>query len=388
MIFSRLFKRKKDTDKYERLAEENQYVALEEDVDTKSHVVDMCEEIIDVAREYEDSRAEYELVTSYLNDIQIIEDLDEEEKNKIVAIAMNVSKLNKARDEFLKTEHKLSDNQFAQMQELENEIPNKIKRLKSNEEYLDKVKRDMKYLEGEKTSWKINREDCILQQKRLRNISIMLMAFFVLAAVAIFVTSRLLDIDTRLFMVIVAFFAALIGTYVFWKYQDYSNEIKKCDVNWNHVVSLENHVKIKYVNIRNAVDYTCEQFHVRNAYELNYNYEQYMDMIREREKFRRTNSDLERYNNQLIAALHENNLYDSRVWINHSNALIEKNEMVELKHDLLVRRQKLRARMEFNIESMTELRSSILIHKNELGDKVEAVNRILNRISQINSADL
>ena len=46
-------------------------------------------------------------------------------------------------------------------QELENEIPNKINRLKENEADLEKVNKDLNYLEGEKMRWKIDKEDCI-----------------------------------------------------------------------------------------------------------------------------------------------------------------------------------------------------------------------------------
>ena len=108
-------------------------------------------------------------------------------------------------------------------------------------------------------------------------------------------------------------------------------------------------------------------------------------MVREREKFKRTNSDLDRYNNSLVNLLSAHNLYDSRVWINYSNALINPKDMVELKHDLLTRRQKLRNRMEYSVDRMTEFRRDILLHKNELGDEVEKVNSILKKIAQINT---
>ena len=39
---------------------------------------------------------------------------------------------------------------LAQMQQEESDIPNAIKRLQSNEAYLETIRRDMKYLEREK----------------------------------------------------------------------------------------------------------------------------------------------------------------------------------------------------------------------------------------------
>ena len=385
MIFSRLFGRKKYQVEDEYVEQESRYVALEDAGDSKLQVVDLCEQLIETAKDYEDAREEYELVTSYLNDIQIIEELPEDSKSEIISVATNVAKLNKARDEFLQTKQKLSDAQFAQMQELENEIPNKINRLKENEADLEKVNKDLNYLEGEKMRWKIDKEDCIQQQKQLRNIAVILLVFFTFSAVLLLLTSLMTDINTQLMMIIIAFVAVLIGTYVFLKYQECNHEKRQSELNWNHAVTLENRVKIRYVNIKNAVDYTCEKFHVRNARELNENYEQYFEMVREREKFKRTNSDLDRYNNSLVNLLSTHNLYDSRVWINYSNALINSKDMVELKHDLLTRRQKLRNRMEYSVDRMTEFRRDILLHKNELGDEVEKVNSILKKIAQINT---
>ena len=44
---------------------------------------------------------------------------------------------------------------FAQMQQEESDIPNAIKRLQSNEAYLETIRRDMKYLEREKGEWQL-----------------------------------------------------------------------------------------------------------------------------------------------------------------------------------------------------------------------------------------
>ena len=184
MIFSRIFGRKRKQNEIEELIEqEKRYVALETPKYSEQQVVDMCELLIDCARDYEDAKEEYDIVTYYLNDVQTIEELPEASREEINEIATNVSKLNIARDEFLKTEHKLSDAQFAQMQEMEDEIPKKINRLKENEEDLAKIKRDLDFLEGEKTSWKINKEDSFFRQKQLRNISIILLIVFGFAVV-------------------------------------------------------------------------------------------------------------------------------------------------------------------------------------------------------------
>ena len=95
-------------------------------------------------------------------------------------------------------------------------------------------------------------------------------------------------------------------------------------MNRNHAISLENHVKIKYVNIKNAVDYTCEKYHARNSQELEYVFEQYQDEAREKEKFRKTSDDLDYYSKSLIQYLMRLRMYAARVWINHPIADMKK----------------------------------------------------------------
>ena len=52
---------------------------------------------------------------------------------------------------------------YAQMQQLEDEIPRAIKRLEKNESSLDVINKDLRYLEGEKVQFDI---DCLLYTSR------------------------------------------------------------------------------------------------------------------------------------------------------------------------------------------------------------------------------
>ena len=53
-------------------------------------------------------------------------------------------------------------------------------------------------------------------------------------------------------------------------------------------------------------------------------------------------------------------LYDSRVWLEQPQALVDQKEMVEIKHDLLVRRQKLRSRIAYNLDIVKKERREIV----------------------------
>ena len=71
-------------------------------------MLDACEQMIEDAKALEDTKAEYKMVTSYLNDIQLLEDMSEEELVEIREAAENVVSLGNTRTEYLKTEKKIN----------------------------------------------------------------------------------------------------------------------------------------------------------------------------------------------------------------------------------------------------------------------------------------
>ncbi len=131
----------------------------------EQYVVERLEQMIELTKELDDEKEEYRIVTSYLNDIETLEKIPKEERDKISEIAVNVVQLNKARTEFLNSSKKLSDAQFAQLEQQERELPEAIKRFKTNELHRDTLQRDMKYLSGKSPSgicarntWTISRK--------------------------------------------------------------------------------------------------------------------------------------------------------------------------------------------------------------------------------------
>ena len=396
MFLSKIFGRRKekydaqdyDQSEYAKLQTESivEELNLSDEAQAKRYVIDLCEQMIAASRELEDARSEYDLVTYYLTDIQIIEELTEAERAPILACAMHVAKLDKERNEFLKTKRKLTETQFAQMQEEEDNLPGIIRRLRDNERYMDAVKKDLTYLEGQKLQWAILRNESVQAQKNLGRAARYLLVLTATVFAMILAGAWYFQFDSALPLTIAAFVAVLAGTYVLVRYQDAAKDIRRADVNRNHAISLENHVKIKFVNIKNAVDYTCEKYHARNSQELEYVFEQYQDEAREKEKFRKTSDDLDYYSKSLVQYLTRLRMYDARVWINHANAIVDSREMVELKHNLIERRQKLRARMEYQIQIISDMKKEARRNIDRIGNCGPQIESIIRKIESINPA--
>ena len=252
-----------------------------------------------------------------------------------------------------------------------------------NESSLDVINKDLRYLEGEKVQFDIDGEYAKSRQRAFRVYAVLLVVFFAVVVAVCTLMQIVYGADTTIFMLIGALLSAVAGSFVLLTYQSYSDEVKSAAASKNKAVTLENRVKIKYVSIKNAVDYTYEKYHVKNSKEFVYNYEQYLLAVKDKERFRRTNEDLEYNSKKLVSVLSKNDFYDARVWLNYTNAIVDHKEMVEQKHELIVRRQKLRGRMSCNVETITRLRREILSHRNELGDRIHEVNRILNKIAEL-----
>ena len=84
-----------------------------------------------------------------------------------------------------------------------------------------------------------------------------------------------------------------------------------------------------------------------------------MDAVKQKEKFEQNSDDIDYFNNRMIRELSAYRLYDSRVWIPQAAALIDHKEMVEITHNLVMRRQKLRSRMEYNAGILKEQRTEV-----------------------------
>lgn len=377
-----LFKRKKKVEPIEEVVETVEPVKAEKK-ENRHAAMEYCEQIMEAAKDLEETKREYRVVTDYLTDIQIIEELPEEEMKKIQETAQNVQNLSETRDVYRKKVKTISDAQFLQMEQMEDEIPDAIRRLKTNEAYQAAVKRDMQYLEGEKHEWYIQQETMEQEHKILKRVLYGIVAAFVVAVIAISVLSQVIRLDIQMPFLIAVLIAGGVGCLVFWRMQNDEREIKKAQASINKAITLLNSVKLKYVNITNAVDYACEKYHVHNSDELNYVWEQYLEAVKEREKYERTNEDLEYFTSRLIRDLHAYHLYDAKIWIHQTYALLEKKEMVEVKHELLVRRQKLRDRIEAQIANIQNAKHEIekLIkdysqHENEIREVLNSLDKI------------
>lgn len=382
------FWKKKKEKKFKKQFEELEATVLSEKDYKDAHkveqyVVEHLEQMLELSKEIEDEKSEYRMVTSYLNDIQTLENLPEDEQKKIQDIAMNVVQLNAARTEFLNSAKKLSDAQFAQFEQMEDEIPTAIKRLSANEAYRDTLQKDMKYLEREKSEWVLRKEYLAHQVSRFKYLLYIMVGVAATAAVILGLLQFVFELDMFYGWLAWIFVTAVVICAIYLRMQSDREEIAAAERCQNRAIILQNKVKIKYVNIANAVEYACEKYHVNSASELNDQWEYYLEAVREREKYERTNEDLDYFKGRLVRELSKYKFYDAQVWVVQALALVDSKEMVEVKHGLISRRQKLRERIEYNMQIVGEQEAEAKQLLDKVGDMRPQVEKILFAIDKL-----
>lgn len=353
-FFKSLLNRRKEKKLEERFEEINEGVLLEEDKKNgrkvEQYAIERLEQIIEVTKEIDEEKSEYRVVTAYLNDIHTIGGLPEKDRAAITDVAQNIVNLDRARQEFLHAEKKISDVQYTAIQQEENTVPNTIKRLKSNEAYQETLEKDMKYLVRERDEWLFYKEELLIEEKKLQNhirlVSGLGIASGILLLIYQFITEAEMELAWTVFLFVMAAGICTLALKLMNAERDYKRATKNAD----RAIQLLNTVKLKYVNVTNAVDYCREKFQVNSAGEFNRIWEAYLEAVKQREKFEINNDDLRYYNNRLIRMLSEYRLYDAKVWIPQALALVDHHEMVEVTHRLNERRQKIRGRIEKSMD--------------------------------------
>ncbi|HOO80028.1 MAG TPA: hypothetical protein PLQ04_06545, partial [Lachnospiraceae bacterium] len=141
---------------------------------------------------------------------------------------------------------------------------------------------------------------------------------------------------------------AITLTILYLRYMDAGKEQKKLAKMLNKLITLHNTVKIRYINNTNLLSYLYMKYEVESFEELEENWNLFVDEMGARQKDEKLKEDLEYYYDKLTKALAKYRVKDPEIWTHQANALIDSREMVEVRHALIGRRQKLREQIEYN----------------------------------------
>ena len=323
------------------------------------YILDSCEQIIASTKAMERQKMEYRLVTRYLNDIKTIENLPRDKAKDLRTTAARICELEQNLINARAIQRNISDEQFEVISDDERDMPEIINRFSADEIYQAKLKRNLAYLEGEKSRWEIEREDLQAQVKLFKNMAIAIMTAFMTFLILLFTLYNASNMDISIWVIIVLFICAVSGFFVFIRQNAIARDNKVAIVHLNQAISMLNVERMKYVNVTNSVEYSKDRYSVNNAAELQYVWEQYQDKVRDQRRYIENNEDLEFYSNKLERLLSNMGLADDKIWLTQVNALIDRQDMADCRHRLVVRRKKIRDRLDDHRRIVQEERDEI-----------------------------
>lgn len=311
----------------------------------RKNAADFCEQLIDITYYAEDMKREYQLVTSYLTDIQRLEELPESIKNELMDTSRKIELLDNNRQTYLKSENLLSMERYNKIASLEKSVPDTIRKLIDMEQQDTLLKNDMSYLEGEKEDLKYMHTEYAADISRTRGVIAAILAVFLVGVGILLIVSLAAKKSVTVYCLGMGLLAMICFVIAYVRYLGFKTDITENDAKLKRAVSLLNKVKVKFINNTNALDYIYDKYEINSSKELEYEWDLYNTMVRDSIKYTQANSDYRIYCDELIERLKKLGLMDPFVWVKQIRAIIDHREMVEITHSLNVRRQKIREKL-------------------------------------------
>ncbi len=354
--FNKLFKRKKmqQEELYEEegnweediLKREN--ININDEAEREKYVRSCLEQIAEASREMDELTSEYNMVTSYLTDMEEVEALPREEKQLIAERAEKVVNLIGEQKRYQRNPSRMADRDFKHMERIQTEMPEGYVSLKECEEYHELVKDDLMRLSGERHAYYYRKNELHVMIENTRGMAVVTIIAMFTICIILLILQMSLDMNVKLGYLFTVGAGAFGLTFFYIKHMDAVKELKKVEHGINKLILLQNKVKIRYVNNTNLLDYLYVKYGVQSAARLKELWDLFIVEREERAKVERANEELDFYSDGLISLLGKYHIKDPSVWIRQADALLDNKEMVEIRHNLIVRRQQLRKQMEYN----------------------------------------
>lgn len=316
----------------------------------EEYVKGCLDQIAEASRELETLQFEYNMVTSYLKDMEEIEALPDIEKLELESLARKIDSLEEQRSGYKERKNKMDEEKFRQIERLEEEVQEGLEKLTDAEDYQDLIKRDLRKLDGEKHAYLYRKNEL----KRLITDTRSMTVVCAVAVIACFLLLVVLQMgfrmNTQWGYILTAGIGAVAITIIFIKHNDSIRELAQVENGINRIIRLQNTVKIRYVNNSHLLDYLYMKYDVSSAGELSKSWQQYQEEKEERNVYQQTERQMDQLQKEFLHVLRRYQVKDPMIWLHQTEAILDKKEMVEIRHKLIIRRQSLRRRMDYNKE--------------------------------------
>ena len=327
-----------------------EYINFHDKKQRQDYVGACLERLAEASSKIDELSVEYNVVTAYLQDTEEIEALPKEIRVQIDYDAKKIVAAERDRSYYLDSKNHMPDDKYERLQRMEDEVPDGIKKMKKEEDYQVLVKKDLSRLDSEKYAYLYRLDEVTNALANIKGMTGICLGTLAVCVIMLLVMQFGFEMDTTIGYLIVVAAAAITLTVLFVKFSDASKEQNTIETCIAKIITLQNKVKIRYVNNKNLLDYLYLKYGVEKASELEKLWNRYSEEKNERKKFQKAEEDLVFYKKSLVQNLAKYRIKDPEIWIKQAVALVDPKEMVEIRHELIGRRQALRKQMESNRE--------------------------------------
>ena len=370
-FFSNLFKKASramssfDEGENEDIVYDREGIDFHDQQQRTRYIAECLEQIAEGSREMDMLKGEYEKVTSYLKDMEEIEALPDAQRAEVNSVARKLLSYESDIEKFRTRKSPLTDEQFASLRRRENEIEGGLASIKENERMAVLIKKDLKRLDGERKAVAFRKSELKDSMENLRGMAVIFATAAAGLMVILAVMQFVFDMNVYIGYFLCIATAAVAITVVCVRYIDADKELSRASGNMGKLIQLQNTVKIRYVNNRNLLSYLYIKYECKNGQELEQLWGMYKQEAEDRRQCNENTAGLHQAKEDLIRLLARYHVTSPARWIDQLAALLDKREMVELRHGLILRRQALREQIDYN---ETRARSA----KDEITDVAKA----------------
>ncbi|MBP1754188.1 MAG: putative rane protein [Firmicutes bacterium] len=365
--------------RHEKKKEQKKSAKLNTHTERMGYVKDNCEIIIESGRQIEEAKVEYTAVTSYLTDMQKIDMIPEDRKLNLEEAARKILNLTKERGKLQNKSSIISDRMYRLYESYEKQIPKELRAIRDAEEYQAVIQQDMKHLEKERIELDDEQEEIISKQAFLKGIAVVTSVIVIILFLLFSLLSNYSEANFTIPFLLTVLMGMGSALYIFLEARKNSGSIRLVQMKQNRQIMLMNKVKIKSVNNRNYLDYSYSKYMVNDYEQFNIAWEEYVRMKDEARRYQSNTELLEFFHDELVHELKKFGIVDSEIWIYQPSAILDNKEMVEVRHRLNVRRQKLRDRIDMNNQQKEDALTAIRQVMKNYPDCVSEAEKLLRR---------
>lgn len=348
---------------WDTITNERTFLKISDPYQREKMIRSLVEQVKNASGEMDKLQFEYNVVTAALKDMDELESLPQEEKEQITEYAKKILYYTKEKQDYQNKKSKMTESQFYHMEQYEETADKIYEDIKKAENYRELIRNDLSRLEGEKQAYQYRKDELKAALTNSKGMAVITMLAMGLLLFMLAIMQYGFDMEVMLGYFITIITGTVGITVLFVRYQNQNRDRIRAEKGINRIILLQNTVKIRYVNNVNLLDYLYVKYNVKNSKE----WKMLSDLYKEEKAARETNEqneeELDYYQAELLKNLRRFQLHDPRLWVRCPLALYDHKEMVEIRHAHIIRRQKLRAQIDYNKrmakEGEKELRSLI-----------------------------